>query len=305
MKRKANYLDIKEIPVDKSANHPDPTNNVLPKHEFTMGIIAPKGSGKTTLICNMLNYYKKYFHLIIVFSPTVKNDEKWDWVKDQPLLVENTPLKTWFKKIEMKKGTIVDKPPPDINSVSEKYLNDRKDDNNKFDGKIPEEHFYHTYEPSDLIKIVDEQQQVINLLKEYGQTKHLAHRILLLCDDMVGSTLFGADDRNPFKMLNIAHRHLSTSIIMVSQAYKEIPKTIRTNFSCLILFEILSDNELHCIREEYPMGMKKKQWAELYNYAVDTPYSFLFYNMQKPRELRIMKNFKEILLFKKEKAAQF
>ncbi len=38
----------------------------------------PKGAGKTTLIANLLYFYKSYFHNIYVFSPTVLSDEKWD-----------------------------------------------------------------------------------------------------------------------------------------------------------------------------------------------------------------------------------
>lgn len=39
-------LIVKPIPVPKGFIHPPPKNDILPSHEFTMGIIAPKGSGK-------------------------------------------------------------------------------------------------------------------------------------------------------------------------------------------------------------------------------------------------------------------
>ncbi len=72
-------LVVKPIPVPKGCDHPPPPNEALPKHEFTIGIIAPKGSGKTTVIANLLKFYKHYFHTILVFSPSVASDEKWDW----------------------------------------------------------------------------------------------------------------------------------------------------------------------------------------------------------------------------------
>lgn len=72
-------LDVKPIPVPLGFNHPDTPGNILPRHEFSMGIIAPKGSGKTTVIANLLKFYSGYFHTILVFSPTVASDEKWDW----------------------------------------------------------------------------------------------------------------------------------------------------------------------------------------------------------------------------------
>lgn len=82
---------------------------------------------------------------------------------------------------------------------------------------------------------------------------------------------------------------------MVSQGYKEIPKTIRTNWSCLIIFEIGSEKETEVIAEEYAMGMNSKDWHELYHHATDADHSFLFINFQKPKRLRLMKNFEQVL----------
>ena len=75
MKRK---LDVQAIPIPSGFIHPPPPSEILPRHEFSMGLIAPKGSGKTTVICNLLKFYKGYFNTILVFSPTVASDEKWD-----------------------------------------------------------------------------------------------------------------------------------------------------------------------------------------------------------------------------------
>lgn len=72
-------LVVKPVPVPNEYKHPPPPNDVLCNHEFTMGVIAPKGAGKTTMICNLLNFYRGYFHTILVFSPTIDSDEKWDW----------------------------------------------------------------------------------------------------------------------------------------------------------------------------------------------------------------------------------
>lgn len=84
---------VKAVPVPLGYKHPAPAYEALPTHEFTMGLIAPKGAGKvcffinfpTTVIClqtilisgNLLSFYKNYFHTILVFSPTIHSDEKW------------------------------------------------------------------------------------------------------------------------------------------------------------------------------------------------------------------------------------
>jgi hypothetical protein len=287
-------LMVRPIPIPLGAKHAESPHPALPNHEFSMGLIAPKGAGKTTLICNLLDYFRGYFHTIVIFSPTVANDEKWDWVKQQHLLAENKPLKKWLMQLKKKQGKnpVVEEP----NEVDETGLDEILKE--KFDPKIPEDCFYSEYTEQDLCDILDQQQQLVDTLKAHGKTKHIANRVLFLFDDLVGSSLFSGARKNPFKMLNTNHRHFSASLIMVSQAYKEIPKTVRTNFSCLILFEIFSDSELDAIYNEYPMGLKREQWEEVYQYAVSGDHNFLWYNMQRPKALRLMKNMNEVLFFK-------
>ena len=41
-KRNHKVLKILPVPVPPGYDHPEPPNDVLPKHEFTMGLIAPK-----------------------------------------------------------------------------------------------------------------------------------------------------------------------------------------------------------------------------------------------------------------------
>lgn len=79
----------------------------------------------------------------------------------------------------------------------------------------------------------------------------------------------------------------------------EIPKTVRTNFSCLIVFEIPSEKEIEVIFRENSLYMKRDDWMELYDYATEGDHDFLFINYQKPKRLRAMKNFDKILFVDK------
>jgi hypothetical protein len=297
MKRKAEHeLIVKEIPIPSGAKHPQPKNSILPTHEFTFGIIAPKGSGKTTLIINLLNFYKKYFNQIIIFSPTIKNDEKWKYAKEQKYLERNLELRKVMKKINADKSpnTVVGERP---NTIMQEVHAKPEKPKEAFTGKIPADCFITEYSQSDLISIMNEQQGLVDFLEKHDITKHAADRILLIFDDLVGSSLFTSKKEDPFTRLNTNHRHYSISILMVSQAYREIPKTVRTNFTCLILFKIWSEAEKESIMEEYPMGMPKRNWETVYDFCTAGEHDFLYFDIKKPRGHQIYHNFsKEVVL---------
>jgi len=182
-----------------------------------MGIIAPKGSGKTTLICNMLMFYRGYFNTIIIFSPSVASDEKWDYIKKQSLLVENKPLKKWMAKMAQarkQKDNVVEEAPAHI-PLSGLVGNG----DTEFDGVIPEKNFITEYHREDLVELMENQRSMVAFLKEHGESKHLANRILVVFDDLVGSDLFSITSNNPFKTFNTNHRHMSISALIVTQAY--------------------------------------------------------------------------------------
>jgi len=289
-------LEVKPIPVPLGFIHPDTPGDILPRHEFSMGIIAPKGSGKTTVIANLLKFYKGYFHTILVFSPTVASDEKWDWVKRQQLLGENKPLKKWLKMQAHRKeeeNAVIQ------HSINTDGIETDVDLQKMTDFRIPEECFYSDYNEDTLADIMGEQMRMVKLLKKAGQSKHMANRLLIIFDDLVGSSLFSGRKDNPFKKLNSNHRHYSASLFMVTQAYKEIPKTVRTNFSCLIIFEIPNEKEIEAIFEENPNYMKHDEWMEAYEYATNGDHDFLFINYQKPKHLRMMRNFDQVIFKQK------
>lgn len=57
----------------------------LPHLHFILQMIAPRGSGKTTVLINFLQrFYYQTFDEVYVVSPTLKNDSKWDDVPLNP-----------------------------------------------------------------------------------------------------------------------------------------------------------------------------------------------------------------------------
>lgn len=295
MKRKR-PLEVLPIPVPKGSDHPPPPygDGLLPVHEFTMGLIAPKGKGKTTTIINFLEFNKKYFHKIFVLSPTIKSDIKWKYAKSLNLLLENRPLKAWKKAMmekEARANPIVSPAP-----VSSKL--DLIDEDEPFQEQIPEKCFFHGNEVVGAVrKILDTNKEIVDLLDEHGKFKTLADRILLICDDQVGSDLFVGPLKKYFVGANTRHRHFSASIIIVSQGYKEIPKTIRTGFTCLLVYGIGNMKEILVIYEEFQMDLSWDEWYELYRAATKEKHDFLFIDLYGPPGYELRKGFDTALVF--------
>lgn len=274
--------------------HPPQAHPHLPKHEFSMIIIAPKGSGKTNLIVNLLmKHYKGYFHKILVCSPTIDNDEKWDLVKDtKHVLKENKKLKKILLNEEEEGGL------PQLVHDSMLEQVKKADKKERFSGRIPEDCFF-----PDMQEIpgrIAEQQEMIESLRDmgYGQnSKYLADRLLVIMDDQAGMFKAG-NSQNPIVNYVIKHRHSSSSVIVVTQAYKAINKTIRTNCNCIVCFDIPSIAELKAIYEEYPEGMTYDEWVKVYKHCTKEDFGFMYINTKFPKGERLFKNFSTLLKLK-------
>jgi hypothetical protein len=287
-------LRVRKIPVPKGDDHIPPPHGkgLMPVHEFTMGLIAPKGKGKTTTAINMIsNGYRNYFHKIYIFSPTVKSDSKWDWLKRQKILVENKPLKEWIRihQEEHQKSSPVQPLP----------LGKELDDilSTPFTPEIPEENFLDVYDPNGLAKILDEQKRVVTYLKDHGKLKTFADRYLIIFDDQVGSDLFSGKMKKYFIGVNTRHRHYSASFIMMSQGYKEIPKTIRTGWTCALIYKIGNMKEIEVIYEEFQMDLSFDEWFELYRFATQEKHDFLFLDYYAEDHLRMRRGFDQGLVY--------
>ena len=293
--KRSRPLEVVAVPVPKGSDHPPPPygEGLLPIHEFTMGLIAPKGKGKTTTIINMLDFYRGYFHKIFVLSPTVKSDVKWKTAQNMKVLVENRPLKNWIRQMSEKIAYKSIVQPLSLDKRFDSLLDDEK-----FQEEIPENCFFHGNEVvAEIRKVLDKNKEIVDLLDEHGKMKTMADRILIIADDQVGSDLFVGPLKKYFVGANTRHRHHSASIIMVSQGYKEIPKTIRTGWTCLLLYKIGNMKELEGIYEEYSMDLGWDEWYELYREATNEKHDFLFIDMYGPDEYKMRKGFDKALLY--------
>lgn len=257
-----------------------------------MGLIAPKGSGKTTTMINLLRMYKGYFHRIIIYSPSIASDEKWNWVKKQDLLARNHKLEETLqalKKIEDYSNTLVARP------AKSGLLQQLIDEQGAFDPKIAPEDYVEESVDRTMERVMDKNRDMIDFLSEKGYPKYIANRLLVIADDQVGSDIFRGDRKHDFISRNTRHRHYGTSIMIVTQGYKEIPKTIRTNWTCLLLFEIGNQREVDVIYEEFTMGLNREAWYAVYKHCVTDEYCFMYLNFYFEKKRRIWKNFEEVI----------
>lgn len=244
-------------------NHPKVTFP-LPQHEFSLLLIAPKGSGKTNLICNLITrQFKGYFHRIIVVSPTVENDIKWEVVKKtKGILKENNALKkvldTGLTDAEIAKL-------PKIVWEAGEVAKPKKE---KFSGIMPAKDFLLTLD--ELLKEIEGQQEIISMLHHKGHeddAKYIADRILVVIDDQAGR--FPGGNNSEIVNYVIRHRHPNTSVIVATQANRAIPKAIRTNCNAMICFEIPNFKELETLYEEWPSNLSFDAWMEVYKYCTE------------------------------------
>lgn len=181
----------------------------------------------------------------------------------------------------------------DDTSSSEESEESRNVDRIRTITSIPKELTFEEPNESTLQYLMDMQDKdVVYWQKRKKPLHEYVPRTLFVFDDMVGSGLFNRKQNNAFKRLTVRRRHLYSSVIGVTQAYKEIPKTTRTNANAVILFRIDSDEEMATIYSEYPMGLKWKEWEKMVHHYTREPYSFIMFNLQtSDPNYRIVSNF--------------
>lgn len=184
-------------------------------------------------------------------------------------------------------------PPPKEQTPPTKQQKVSKSKSGGSNTMIQKDHMFEDYSEQTLSKLMDDIDKDVKDEGEKGEDLvDVIPRTLWVFDDMVGSGLFSSKRNYAFKRLTVRRRHYYSSLIGVTQAYKEIPRTTRTNANCIIFFRIDSDEELLAIYREYPMGLKFNDWMKVVKYCTQEPYSFIMFNLQTSDiNMRIVKNF--------------
>ena len=149
--------------------------------------------------------------------------------------------------------------------------------------KIKKNNIFDTFDVDILNSIINEQK---NLIETYG--KKSCSPILIILDDVIGE--LDAKRKEFLKKSYFGLRHFKGSIILLSQQYKSIPKSVRMNCSDTILFEVANENELKDITEE--QNIQKDKFINIYEFATQVqPYSFLCIRHKNPKKTRYQLRF--------------
>jgi hypothetical protein len=221
-------LKIKEIKIKgekKVKQCPMAKVKAIPSHPHRSYIVGCSGSGKTNLLLNLLTrdgFYKDWYDLIIVISPTSLNLDK--------------------SYEELEKET--------------KYKN----------GK-------------DLLYF-EPDVEVLKTILEMQEETEKEKKVLVILDDFVSYKKF----TNSHELLRFAimSRHYNISMMLLSQCYYLVPKSVRLNMSACYYFrgnmqETETMAEMYC-----PSGMRKKDFIQLIEKATEEPYSFIHINTHIP-----------------------
>lgn len=267
---------------DSQVNKTEP--HFIPKSSHQMLVNASIGGGKTTLIlCLMLskNGYYQRFNKILWCSPTARLDEKIQLVLRNPKNKIIVPNKKLIKAIIAR------------NKNNGKY---RLGNGGAFGTEVlryVETTEARPFQDSDftedttfsfITELINHQDSII---KTFG--KDLADDILIVLDDSASNK---KALMNPEVIKSVlTSRHFKISTIFVTQCYHNIPKPIRLNCHCKIIFDCPNVKELETIYSENTCGFSNKEFENIFRAVHRRDYCFVSINQLNPKGCKLAYNF--------------
>lgn len=140
--------------------------------------------------------------------------------------------------------------------------------------KLPERNYF---EPSEeVLETIMEIQE--DRIEEYGKEK--SPKVLLILDDIVSYKQFCS---SPILLkFAVMSRHWNISMVILSQAYHRIPKSVRLQMSSIVYFKG-SNRELEVLADDFAApGYSNSAFKNKIKKATNERYSFVFIDINKP-----------------------
>jgi hypothetical protein len=132
---------------------------------------------------------------------------------------------------------------------------------------------YDEYNENTIQDLINEQ---IGIIHKY--TKKKAPHLLFIFDDVVQD--LNQSRQSVLNKLFFSARHFNISLILLSQQYKMVPRSMRLNSSDTIIFQTGNNSEVQKIAEEQAIPADK--FKQILKDATNEPFSFLVIHNKLP-----------------------
>ena len=139
-------------------------------------------------------------------------------------------------------------------------------------GDKDEEFYFDHYDEEGLFNIIDTQKKIIEYQKKHNHNKLFS--ILIVVDDFADDVKFSRNSKLLHSLFTRG-RHSQISTIVATQKFNALSPIIRVNASDLYVFRLRNYSDLQTFLDEVSAIASKDVILEMYNIAVDEPFSFL------------------------------
>lgn len=153
---------------------------------------------------------------------------------------------------------------------------------------IGPDQYYEELTEDNLQEILDNIEYETEMRK---QNKKPKPEFLLILDDCI-HMLKGKNGKKLAELVTQNRHHALSNFVLVQKWNNYLPTLIRSNVDCIAYWHTQSKKELKSFIED--MNGEESELMDLYNYATDEPYSFLYINQYNPSRPMYFKRFDRI-----------
>jgi len=233
----------------------------LPTMPFRGIFQGGSGQGKTNAIVNFVRFYKDndLFDKIYVICPT-RDLKLLSLVEDK----EDFYLAPTFDTVE----TIVERIKEDVRRYK-RYLKDKE--------------FYESIRHKKEDDLTMEELSRIERMEEFPPKDPFGRfpQSLLIVDDSIGSALFSTSRKNSFVNFYIRSRHQGCSVILSTQHWSGLNRSLRANATFFVIFKMNDKKQLYDIFLEITSFLDFDTFMRVFQEATKEKYHFLFVDIEK------------------------
>lgn len=303
-----NFIDTK-IKKGVFSEHNDPNINGF-KMYMTSCFIAPPRSGKTTSAIQLCKYLQdnKLVTDIYLLSPTIESNIKAfkdlnipeenmfdDLERSNEILtniesISKIQVEEWKKTRKTMTEKEYNKQYKYIYNIYKSQLKNYKERKSiNYDDEDDDEY---TLDDEDFQMLEDNKYEPEPFYYQYGNST------LIICDDILGSNIVSKKTNNKLNKLICNHRHNHINIFILSQYYKAIPKTVRSNIKQFFLWKIQDISTMKTFYDEIANNFFNDfdEFKEIFQHITNEPHNFLLIDQDpKNDKLKLRSGFNGII----------